>query len=249
METKAHTRDKRISFEPEGHTYLIDNSSENVESVTSFLKRFFPEFDPAKVSAKVFKKQYNDPESKYYKMDPTEIMEFWDKNGKEERDKGTDLHALIEDYENGKELNPQKSEERRDELSKFYTFKRDHPHLYPYRAEWMIYHEDYRLCGTIDMVYKDTHGNFHIVDWKRCKELKEKNFYEKAYEPISHMDSCNANDYILQQNMYARFLEEKYDTPISSISLCILHPNRDSYELYHIPRKDEEIDALLQYRM
>lgn len=247
MKVPTHPRDARIGFEADSHTYFIDGSSKGVKSVSSFLSRFFPEFDSPKIAEKVFNKNYNNTKSFYYGMDVQEIVEYWDRFGKQERDKGTMMHSLIENHELGNELDQIALNERRDEMDKFFNFKRDHEHLTPYRPEWMIFNEDYNLCGTIDMLYTDNEGGFHMVDWKRSKEIKEHNPFENALEPISYLSSCNANEYSLQQNFYARFLEEKYDIPVSSMSLCVLHPQKEDYYLYKIPRMTKEVDLLLSY--
>ena len=35
----------RIKFQKDGHKYWIDNNSENIISSTTFIKKFFKEFD------------------------------------------------------------------------------------------------------------------------------------------------------------------------------------------------------------
>jgi len=32
-------------------------------------------------------------------------------------------------------------------------FAKDYPYLEPFRAEWVIYNEELKLCGSIDMVF------------------------------------------------------------------------------------------------
>ena len=48
----------------------------------------------------------------------------------------------------------------------FLQFVGDHPELKPYRTEWMIYDEDLKLAGSIDMVYENADGTLSIYDWK-----------------------------------------------------------------------------------
>jgi len=56
------------------------------------------------------------------------------------------------------------------EYTYFRQFLDENPHLLPYRTEWMIYHEDLKIAGSVDMVYRNPDGTLLIYDWKRCKE-------------------------------------------------------------------------------
>ena len=40
----------------------------------------------------------------------------------------------------------------------------------PYRTEWMVYDEDLRFAGSIDMIFKNKDGTLEIYDWKRTNE-------------------------------------------------------------------------------
>ena len=51
----------------------------------------------------------------------------------------------------------------------FMNFIADHPHLKPYRTEWMIFDEDVKIAGSIDFVSENDDGTLTIYDWKRCK--------------------------------------------------------------------------------
>ena len=42
------------------------------------------------------------------------------------------------------------------------------------RTEWVIFHEEMRIGGSIDFVYQDESGRMHIVDWKRSSRIHEK---------------------------------------------------------------------------
>ena len=80
----------------------IDGDSTNVVSVTTYIKSFFEEFDTDKVVNGILKKyEYsNDPNYKYYKMEPENIKDMWEKNRDESSGKGTNLHKDIEDFYN-----------------------------------------------------------------------------------------------------------------------------------------------------
>ena len=42
------------------------------------------------------------------------------------------------------------------------------------RTEWVVFHEEMRIGGSIDFVYRDDHDGLHLVDWKRSSNLQDK---------------------------------------------------------------------------
>ena len=64
--------------------------------------------------------------------------------------------------------------------------------MIPYRIEWMIYDKELQLAGSIDMIYKDKEDDSLIIyDWKRCKEIKTKQFETATTECIEHLPNSN----------------------------------------------------------
>ena len=81
---------------------------------------------------------------------------------------GTAMHYDIECY-----YNQCPNNNTSVEYEYFKQFLEDYPHLEPYRTEWTIFHEELRLSGSIDMVFRNKKdGTFSIYDWKRCREIK-----------------------------------------------------------------------------
>jgi hypothetical protein len=135
----------------------------------------------------------------------------------------------------------------------FLSFVAANPTLKPYRTEWMIFDEDVRLAGSIDMVYEnEIDGTLMIYDWKRCKEItKFSNFKDAAYavtECISHLPDTNFWHYALQLNTYKTILEAKYDKKVSRMCLVVLHPNFPTYQVHTVPDLVEEMTALMALR-
>ena len=54
----------------------------------------------------------------------------------------------------------------------FIEFIKDFPHLKPYRTEWVVYYEDIKLAGSIDMVYENP-------CYKRKNKLTLRNIHKK----------------------------------------------------------------------
>ena len=62
------------------------------------------------------------------------------------------------------------------EYQYFEKFLKDYPDLNkrPYRTEWTVFHEEWKLAGSIDMIFENEDGTLQIYDWKRCKDIKSK---------------------------------------------------------------------------
>ena len=147
--------------------------------------------------------------------------------------------------------NKEKSDEQ-PEWNYFVQFVKDHPELKPYRTEWMIFDEDLKLAGSIDMVYENLDGTLSIYDWKRSKDISKVNTWNKfACNPlICHMPDSNFWHYALQLNTYKAILERKYDKIVTKLCLVRLHPdNKDqTYELIDVPILTKEISELFEER-
>jgi ATP-dependent exoDNAse (exonuclease V) beta subunit len=133
----------------------------------------------------------------------------------------------------------------------YINFIRDYPHLKPYRTEWLIYHDDVKISGSIDMVYENTDGTLSIYDWKRAKNITRINNFNKfaLSTPVCHLPDSNFWHYTLQLNMYKYILETKYEKKVSNICLVKLHPENKSktYEIIPLPTL-REIPAMFQIK-
>ena len=135
-------------------------------------------------------------------------------------------------------------------IAYFMNFVRACPNLKPYRTEWMIYHEELRLAGSIDMVYENNDGSLMIYDWKRAKDIKKSEPFMKyaLTECISHMPDTNFWHYALQLNTYKAILEQKYGKTVTKLALVCLHPSKPNFEVIPVPVLTSEMDALFALR-
>jgi ATP-dependent exoDNAse (exonuclease V) beta subunit len=117
----------------------------------------------------------------------------------------------------------------------------------------MIFDEELKIAGSIDMVFENEDGTLSIYDWKRCKEINQENTWNKfaTNEVISHLPDTNYWHYSLQLNTYKAILERKYGKIVKELYLVKLHPDdpNDSYELIEVPILSEEINNLFQQRI
>lgn len=244
----VHPRDYNLKFDEATHTYTINGDS-NYKSVTTWIHDFFPRFNSDLIIKKMRGGKNWTPDNQYYNMLDSEIKDLWANNGKDASEKGTEMHLNIEYYYN--KVPVSEIFKKTIEYKMFLKFLTDHSNYKPYRTEWAIYSKKYLLAGSIDMIFKDPENNDKVIiaDWKRCKEIKYSNKWEKGYEPLSNIDNCNYWHYTLQLNVYKTMLETNYGLKVSCMFLVVIHPNNeDTYKKIKIPIIDEPIRKMFIHR-
>jgi ATP-dependent exoDNAse (exonuclease V) beta subunit len=262
-----HTRDENISFQEEGHKYTIHTDpNSKYTSVTTWNHSHFPHFNADEVIKNMMRGKNWNPANKYWGMTSQQIKKQWSDNGENVSGAGTAMHYDIECFMNNPSLPYPYSHERlleyylKNELKEdptkeweyFLNFLKDYPDLKPYRTEWMIYHEELKLSGSIDMVYENPDGTLMIYDWKRSKDISRINNYNKFATTfcISHLPHSNFWHYALQLNTYKMILEQKYDKKITDLYLVRLHPDAEekNYELLKVPDMSNYVEELFELR-
>jgi hypothetical protein len=243
----AHPRDAAITFEDKKHEYTV-NGEKGYTSVTTFVHKHFASFDSNKLINTILNsKKMKDPTYKYYGMNKQQILDDWENNRNQAAKEGTKMHYDIECY-----YNLINNENTSIEFVYFKDFVKDFPQLKAYRTEWMVYYEEYRISGSIDMVFENLEdGTLQIYDWKRTKGLEYEAYGNKrAITPcISTYPDTNFWHYSLQLNMYKRILEIKYGKTVSGLYLVCLHPSNypKTYERVEVPFLDNDISLLLKW--
>jgi hypothetical protein len=266
----AHNRDANIQFFEEGHRYVILTEPDvKYTSVTTWNHQHFPKFDADVIIAKMMNGLGWKKGHKYWGQTPEQIKALWDTNKNAVSGAGTDLHYEIECFNNNNDLAPgYTNKELYDKYMKdngdilaskpiewqyFINFIKDTPDLKPYRTEWIIYNDDVKISGSIDMVYENQDGTISIYDWKRCKNITSANNFNKfAIHPlICHLPDTNFWHYSLQLNTYKVILEEKYGKKVRDLFLVRLHPDAEgkNYDLIKLPDLSFDVkDMFLELR-
>ena len=279
----AHQRDALIKFDAGPHKYTCKGEADYI-SVTTWNHSHFKPFDADAIIKKMMRDPAKWAKSPYYGKTPTEIKAGWDLNRDEAAAKGTEMHANIERYYLGEPIGGSPLQPPllgNDDASAcilpkhFMDFVKDHPNLIPYRTEWMIFDEDVKIAGSIDMtaggaprtpihgetlskVSSNSSGGgvvggespLIIYDWKRCKEIKENNSFKEfaITDCIKHLPDTNFWHYALQLNTYKAILEAKYDKKVEAMYLVCLHPNLPTYQLLQVPDLSTEVADLFALR-
>jgi ATP-dependent exoDNAse (exonuclease V) beta subunit len=240
------------------------SSGKGTIGVTTLIHKFFEPFNAPMVAGRIFngiRKKYSswiaaghqrDPteaemhsiytesELKYWGMTVDQIRAAWDQNGKEASALGTAMHKSIEDYLNSRGLAMPSL--ITPEFQYFLKFWSDltivRPDLTFHRSEWMVYDEDIGLAGSIDCIMTDRQGYLYLLDWKRSKDMKLRNKYQKGMSIFSQFEDCDWSRYQLQLNIYREILERKYGKRVVAMGNVVCHPNQITYCYYPVAHID-----------
>ena len=274
----------KVAFQEGPHRYFnIDDESIVYTSVTTLIGKYEPEFDSEFTSkykalekllpSDVWKKEkgglwkshkipkdflevYNISESELNKVQQ-EILDEWSKINKESCERGTKIHAQLENsfYKAGSNIT----------LKKFgiggkFECKKDYNELdmeYGIYPEYLIYYDNPKLglhiAGQIDLLIKS--GNdIYIADHKTNKKIDLKGFYnsstrstEKLKYPLGTLDNCNFNVYQLQLSTYAWMLQ-KINPNFVIKDLILNHYDHDGKNtLYHCTYLKDDVEKMLKH--
>jgi hypothetical protein len=231
-----HSRDRFLSYDETNHTYTVDGNT--LQSVTNIVENCFPKFD-AQLHAKTTAAKLG--------ITPQEVINMWERKGKESRELGTAMHQKIESYYQGKQP-------YEDDALRLFKIFADKVKLEPYRTEWAVYDTDYNIAGTIDFVdYQD--GKYTIYDWKRSDKIiangmpvKVSKYQEKGLYPLEHLENCAYYHYALQLSLYKFILEKNYDIKVSDLRLGIFHLSYDKPYVLRMPYLENEVKTLMELR-
>jgi ATP-dependent exoDNAse (exonuclease V) beta subunit len=259
-----------VSAAPDAVSAAVSATHAPYTSVTTWLHSHFAAFDADAIICKMQSNSKTWPKSPYFGQTAAEIKAGWAAAGSAAAALGTLMHAQIEAFYNAladteadtvadteADIASMSTASQASQASmsiEFQYFLQFHAasqqELTPYRTEWTVFHEEWRLAGSIDMVFTLPDGTFAIYDWKRAKEIKKSTaFGQYAQTPcISHLPDTNFWHYALQLNTYKAILETKYSKRVSRLCLVVLHPNQDTYKVWTVPDLSAEVQALMAER-
>ena len=199
-------RENRIVFYEASHTYTVDGIKAP-RSVTGLVHEYqASNFDPAvAIEAMRNGKNWQARKDEFVNADgvcmiDAEICELWRHRGEVASARGTLLHFHAECHLNGLEIEKPHS----PEFKHFLLVSNALAEMgwRPFRTEVCLTHIGLCVCGQLDALFKNDHGELCILDWKNCKNVKFENKFRSLREPLNHLAECNGNLYSLQLNAY-----------------------------------------------
>ena len=269
FEKNAHPRDANLVFDEPTHKYtIITDPDSRYTSVTTWNHCHFPKFNADEVIRNMMRGKNWNPENKYWGLTAKQVKDQWTQNGAAVSNAGTDMHFDIECFmnqelpvepythlnllENYNTNSSSSTNNTSEEWEFFLQFVRENPGMKPFRTEWMIYDEELKLAGSIDMVYENPDGTLSIYDWKRAKEIVKANNYGKyaITSCINHLADTNYWHYSLQLNTYKAILEKQYGRTVTDLYLVRLHPDNPdkTYDLIKCADLSAEMADLFELR-
>lgn len=217
IKAKIKAKNKEIEASLQGKTM----------SVSKLIDYMHKEFDREGVAKKCYDKGFNDPESKYYKMEVKQIIESWENKAAESRMYGSLIDNYIGTYLNTPDdIEMWKLDNNYDYdprihglcegFNQFYNVileKTDYK--YVCREEKMFIKCNKTgewINGRFDcLFYSEKLNKYLVIDWKTNGELSRENKWEKMFGPLYDKDACDLNSYTVQIQMYKKALSEVYE--------------------------------------
>lgn len=220
-----------LTFIEEGHKYFLNGKE--MMCVSNVAHLFQEHFDSETKAQETFERNFNNPDSKYYRMTAEEIKESWAQNSRNACEHGTIRHEFGESLfyyytrqwdkilpefkcrltEDGgfEAIYPEE-----EAAAKFYE---DMPQcVVPILAETKVFYEEenWGYSGTFDLLaYYDAelegknpnNSGLMVLDWKTNKDLY-KNFQGKTLlPPFNGLLDMPVSTYKLQLSAYQNCLE------------------------------------------
>ena len=224
-----------IILERESHKYILSTNPDlEFTSATTFISQFFEKFEAEKIAKKLVSVS-----PKYMGMSVDEVLNMW----KESANHGTIVHEELEEHIlNQSKLTEPKAIQGMNWLNKYKmksTFE-----VYP---EVIIYSEELKISGTVDLLLFDKNSNQYIImDWKTSKKIDTKSYKNKRgiLPASSNIQDTKFNHYALQLSLYRYLLEEYYNLKISQH--LIVHLKDEQCIGLHVPYMKNNIIQMVQ---
>ena len=185
------------------------------------------------------------------------ILDEWDFENKKSCDRGTKIHADLENsfYEKKKDINLSKFEiGGKFECRKDYSELDIENGVYPeYLISRVSEDGQLRIAGQIDLLVKK--GNKIIIaDWKTNKKIETKSFFNQKTKtsvkmkfPLNNLDDVNYWHYTLQLSTYA-WMIQKLNPEFEIEDLVLIHfDHLDNMTVYHLPYLKAEVVKMLAH--
>lgn len=233
----------KVKLEESTHVYYDEHGC-FFDSVSRVIATFCNKFDAMTMSIKSAKKKLKGTEwennEKVILKTAEKLRDEWKKTGEDSSSYGTIIHKSLEDYVQGKDLDPR--------VGFMKQFMRDSVYGYDkLYCEAVVFTEKYGIAGTIDLL-KVKDGVADIDDYKTNKEIDMKSKYgNKMKFPFGVYDDCSYFKYVFQQNIYMWILVNEFGLKPGKIRLINIPRGKEELNVIEIPLMLVEAERMMQY--
>lgn len=219
-----------LTFIEEGHKYFLNGKPMTCVSDVTHL--FQEHFDSNIKAQETYERNFNNPESKYFRMTADEILKSWKKISNEACEHGTFTHECGESlfyYMTGQldkilpDFKDRLTEDggfrllypKEEAAGQFYE---DIPEcIVPIMAETKVYDAELGYSGTFDILFyydaelqgkKPDKSGLIVMDWKTNKDLYKNFKGKKLLAPFEELLDMPLNLYKLQLSLYQNCLNK-----------------------------------------
>ena len=259
----VHPEGHIIEFYEDDHRYCIQGRPElEFTSATTWIGKFFPEFDREGISRRYAQK---------HELEQEAVLAMWDEKSRIARERGTLVHeraerAILHFLEQGSviELEELLTDECSDGIS-------DDPQLTRalissmhqavekmskvldfVKPERVIASPRLGLSGMVDLTVKLRSSNgrqvIGLYDWKTNQKIQRHNPWQNGLPPIQHLSDCNFIHYSLQLNLYEYICrKEGYFEPDTVFQKVLIHLGPNGYETFKCDDLQHVIELMLDH--
>ena len=219
-----------IVFDESKHTYRANG--DYYTSVTKYIKRFIDEPDFEMIAGFIDRK---------HNLKSGTTKRLWELKGRHATALGRRVHFFAEVYTWHRTVPPDSGYERA--VSKFLNSLPKH--IVPLLTEFIVYSDNLKIAGTIDLVLFDLNKKMLILaDYKTNEDLS-KNFKEKKLlPPFTDFYDSPLGKYILQLNLYD-ILISAAQIPVSERWIVHVKDN-GKYNVILVPDYTERVQKAIE---
>jgi hypothetical protein len=229
-------QDPELLFHEPTHAYTYRGKA--LTSVTTFLKRFYEQFDSDYHSVRIAERDGTTQQL---------VLDLWARKAAEAADLGTAVHAFAEGCAGGPGLDAPLSDEAMGYARGVVAWYACHPELSKPGGlaipEVRVALPEAGLAGTIDLICH-LEGEPAIIDWKTTRSISYTGF-RNLLPPVDHLPESSFWIYALQLNTYAHILRDRYEYDARRLAVVWLGPAGTHREM-RIPLLDDCIDRMLE---
>ena len=228
---------KQISFYEDEHEYYY--KGRKCISTTQLINKFKEPFDKKSKA----KSSSENPNSKWYGHEPSEILEKWQELKDIACDKGTIIHRYAELYELGLDHLESFPVCYNDWYKQVENFINTELKYHQTMTELILFHPLIYLAGMVDLIKFNNDGTLTLYDYKTNPKINSDNIYNKHFYTPLNIPDTKFDTYSLQLSIYKCILEH-HNFKIKE--MLLVHITHDKYNLIKCKDYSEEVKKIFK---